>query len=226
MRRTLACRDCDATYEIEVVRGRKKPYCDACTERRRREAKARYREKNRETIRAKAREYARARYAADPERFREKQRERAAADPETVRGTARRSYAKNAEKRRAEARAHRLAVGRDKLRQQLRDWYARNPERVIAYRHNRRARLAGAGGSFTHLEFIERCAEHNNRCFYCGSAARLTADHVTPLSKGGSNTIDNIVGACLSCNCSKHDLDLSEFVERRWEPSPRFGLSS
>jgi len=41
------------------------------------------------------------------------------------------------------------------------------------------------------------------RCFYCGSTERLTLDHRLTMSKGGPNTTDNIVAACLSCNSSK-----------------------
>lgn len=33
----------------------------------------------------------------------------------------------------------------------------------------------------------------------------LTADHIVPLSKGGTNTWDNLQGLCLSCNSAKRD---------------------
>lgn len=41
-------------------------------------------------------------------------------------------------------------------------------------------------------------------CFYCKTTcSELTFDHVTPLSKGGAHSKENIVMACRSCNCSK-----------------------
>lgn len=41
-------------------------------------------------------------------------------------------------------------------------------------------------------------------CAYCRQkAAKLTQDHVIPVSKGGGYTSDNIVPACQSCNSQK-----------------------
>ena len=41
-------------------------------------------------------------------------------------------------------------------------------------------------------------------CVYCGKAAApLTCDHVLPVSRGGSSTMDNLVTACLACNTAK-----------------------
>lgn len=42
-----------------------------------------------------------------------------------------------------------------------------------------------------------------NKCVYCSAADDLTLDHVVPLSRGGSNTAENLVTACRSCNSSK-----------------------
>jgi len=53
-------------------------------------------------------------------------------------------------------------------------------------------------------------------CVYCGSIKRkdLTIDHVIPVSKGGKNSWDNLVTACLRCNHSKSDLTLKEFGKK------------
>jgi 5-methylcytosine-specific restriction endonuclease McrA len=40
-------------------------------------------------------------------------------------------------------------------------------------------------------------------CQYCGSAEDLTFDHVTPRSRGGRTTWENIVTACARCNLTK-----------------------
>lgn len=41
-------------------------------------------------------------------------------------------------------------------------------------------------------------------CVYCGKATgTLTCDHVLPVSRGGSSTLDNLVTACLACNVAK-----------------------
>lgn len=41
-------------------------------------------------------------------------------------------------------------------------------------------------------------------CQYCGAAGRdLTLDHVYPRHRGGQNTWENVVGACIPCNRRK-----------------------
>ena len=47
-----------------------------------------------------------------------------------------------------------------------------------------------------------------NTCQFCGSvlpAAELTLDHVTPRSRGGSTSWDNLVASCHRCNNIKGD---------------------
>ena len=51
------------------------------------------------------------------------------------------------------------------------------------------------------------------RCQYCGDglpAHELTFDHVTPRSRGGYTTWENVVAACVACNLTKGDRLLSE----------------
>lgn len=46
------------------------------------------------------------------------------------------------------------------------------------------------------------------RCRYCGEGsadARLHVDHVKPVSKGGTDDLDNLVTACEGCNLGKLD---------------------
>ncbi|MBV1701920.1 MAG: HNH endonuclease [Hyphomicrobiales bacterium] len=42
-------------------------------------------------------------------------------------------------------------------------------------------------------------------CQYCGTHEDLTFDHVTPRSKGGMTTWENVVAACACCNLRKSD---------------------
>lgn len=80
----------------------------------------------------------------------------------------------------------------------LRRWrdYKRRSE------HVRRARRRDAG-TYTNAEWNELCARYNHRCLCCGESRPLTVDHVIPLSRGGSNTIENLQPLCLSCNDRK-----------------------
>lgn len=41
------------------------------------------------------------------------------------------------------------------------------------------------------------------RCQYCGVNDRLTIDHVMPKSRGGRDTWENLVAACVPCNNKK-----------------------
>jgi 5-methylcytosine-specific restriction endonuclease McrA len=50
-------------------------------------------------------------------------------------------------------------------------------------------------------------------CQYCGrrcSSDRLSIDHVTPRSRGGTTTWENCVLACVACNARKADRSLKE----------------
>lgn len=40
-------------------------------------------------------------------------------------------------------------------------------------------------------------------CRYCRATKRLSVDHVVPRKQGGSDDPENLVIACLSCNCRK-----------------------
>ncbi|MGE0825235.1 MAG: HNH endonuclease [Candidatus Binatia bacterium] len=51
---------------------------------------------------------------------------------------------------------------------------------------------------------------YNYRCGYCGvpeswAGGELEIDHFCPLSRGGPDTLDNLVYACTSCNRFKSD---------------------
>ncbi|PSQ81950.1 MAG: HNH endonuclease [Bacteroidetes bacterium QS_8_68_15] len=42
-------------------------------------------------------------------------------------------------------------------------------------------------------------------CQYCGSGKRLTIDHIPPKSRGGEDSWENLVAACVPCNNRKGD---------------------
>jgi len=50
-----------------------------------------------------------------------------------------------------------------------------------------------------------------HKCRYCGSTYNLHVDHVKPRSRGGKDTMSNLVTACASCNLSKGARELPGF---------------
>jgi len=68
---------------------------------------------------------------------------------------------------------------------------------------NRRAKVRGNGGSFTAREWSELVESYDGLCGYCLGAPAEEADHVMPVSLGGSSFISNIMPACFRCNRSK-----------------------
>jgi len=55
----------------------------------------------------------------------------------------------------------------------------------------------------------------NNTCYYCGIPTATTVDHLTPLNKGGTHSIHNLVAACKKCNFSKGDRTEEEYIKSR-----------
>lgn len=96
------------------------------------------------------------------------------------------------------------------------EWAKRNPEYLAHIASIRRARLRGAEGSHTLEEWEEVKKHHGYRCVYCGTDENITKDHIIPLTKGGTDYIDNIQPLCHNCNSSKGNriesfLDTEEF---------------
>lgn len=47
-------------------------------------------------------------------------------------------------------------------------------------------------------------------CRYCGARQNLVVDHLVPVSRGGKNTLDNLVTACRTCNLRKLNRSLED----------------
>lgn len=75
----------------------------------------------------------------------------------------------------------------------------------------------GAIGNHTLEEWEAKKKEFNYCCAICGKKEpfedqyfrKLEEDHIVPLSKGGTNYIENIQPACHKCNCLKSDKSIT-----------------
>lgn len=170
---------------------------------------------HRETIRAQHKAYVAANrdtYLAQKQAYR-------AANREELREKTAAYKAANREKLRQRRIAYEEA-NRELLRQRRAAHYAANRaveiQRSLAYIathkeqvafRNKQARARKYNAPICDLSLSQwrEIKEHyGHRCVYCHrKMARLTMDHIIPLTKGGSHTVANIVPACRSCNSKK-----------------------
>jgi len=84
--------------------------------------------------------------------------------------------------------------------------------RIHQYRR-RFQKEVSADGSVTDAVLKELYAR--SRCHYCRKitpASLRTLEHRQPLSRGGTHTAENLVMACLSCNCGKQARTEEEYI--------------
>lgn len=147
--------------------------------------------------------------------YRERNAEAIAAQNRTEAGRAkwRRYDAENREARAQKARQRR-ALDPTGNYLKTKEYVKKKPEAKRHFDATRRARKAGAPGSFTLIEWECKCLAHGNRCVYCGAGGKMTRDHDIPLSRGGSHFITNLVPACKRCNCRKRAMTGAEYRAR------------
>ena len=126
-------------------------------------------------------------------------------NPDKVRAYRERNLSKYPGKRQIYDKERHLRLKEHKNQQSL-DWQRANPEarRIIAarYSHRRRMRVRSLA-CYTQAEWLTLLLCTGGVCLGCGSSNDISVDHIVPLSKGGSNTIDNIQPLCLDCNKRK-----------------------
>jgi hypothetical protein len=131
-------------------------------------------------------------------------------------------YWSDPEKHRKRAKDHRNdPIGHEAVLKAVQKWGKSNPDKRKATAHRRRARIAGSGGSYTGQEWLDLKEKYGNKCLCCGRTEEelqlvnleLVADHILPVSKGGTSSIDNIQPLCHAlakgsrggCNNKKFD---------------------
>jgi 5-methylcytosine-specific restriction endonuclease McrA len=174
------------------------------------------------TYHAEHREEIRAKKAADYIEHRE-ERIAAAADyrathPEEIFASWTAYHAEHREERRVYSADYR-AADPEHARAAAAKWSAENPLAIRAIANRRRARKRSAPGKpYTAAEFLVLCETASWQCSYCPAILDIVtvqADHIIPLSRGGSNGIENIAVSCGPCNRSKHNIPLDIWLERR-----------
>ena len=102
-------------------------------------------------------------------------------------------------------------------RADVKAWRQANPDKAdaLSKRNCRRwyARRVGAEGDGWGELWPRVVEAWNSRCAYCQHNPAEAAEHIVPLSRGGTNLPSNIVPACTFCNSQKGAKLLSE-----WRP--------
>jgi 5-methylcytosine-specific restriction endonuclease McrA len=148
-------------------------------------------------------------YQDDAEYQRQRSRDYVAANRDSVLVKRRASYYADPAKATKWAREN-----KERVRQLQRDWREANPEKSRAKCHNRRA-LKRNAGSHTAQDIIDIFAMQRGKCAYCrvNLGKKYHVDHVHALSRGGSNTRDNLQVLCQPCNQTKFTKDPIVFAQ-------------
>ena len=103
------------------------------------------------------------------------------------------------------------------MKEYLKEYKKNNKDKMIFYSSQRRALRAGNGGSYTQEQRTEMLEYFNYKCAYTGKCIEnnLHVDHITPVTKGGSNYIYNLVPATPSANMSKGNKDMEEWYREQ-----------
>lgn len=95
--------------------------------------------------------------------------------------------------------------------------YRSSPRGIVAGRRKtkRHMHLVRAGGLLDLVLFYQKCERLDWHCQLCGKIldeSTATVDHIVPVSKGGTNDIENLQPLCLKCNAKKGNRPMSLYV--------------
>lgn len=96
-------------------------------------------------------------------------------------------------------------ANREKINATNKRWRQNNPEKWKAANRLNRHRRRGLG-SINSSEWIAKVMMLGNKCQICLKTEpdiQITIDHIVPVSKGGTNHIDNLQPLCSLCNKRK-----------------------
>lgn len=175
---------------------------------------AKWTEENKEHYLAKRQEY----YQKNIESIREKDRlRRNGSEKEKRKVRKKEYYAKNKEII-LEKEAKRYQEKKDYIKTRVRQYNKANPDKVRQWSREDRIRRKNAFGTHNVKEFYILCEKFGWKCSYCDMEVdkkTVTVDHFIPTSKGGSDSIENIVPSCKSCNSSKQDKDFFDWYRKQ-----------
>ena len=84
-----------------------------------------------------------------------------------------------------------------------RKWKRKNRPKMRIYEALRHKRYKEIEGNVRAKDLIAWKEMYGQSCCYCGSLEDLTLEHIDPIIKNGTHTLENLLWACRSCNASK-----------------------
>ncbi len=110
-------------------------------------------------------------------------------------------------------------LNKPRLKDQQRAWRQRNKPK-IRQRNKARRQRAGIILPIPQPLLDNKFRRQRGLCIYCGAILikgtfQCHLDHKTPLSRGGTHTIDNVHWTCQPCNDSKGSKTHDEFIAKR-----------
>ncbi len=170
--------------------------------------KAEYRAARRDELSTKEHQ----RYHLKKDEINQKTREKKQQCPDIFREKKKREYQKNRDYQLRKSREWRLA-NPDRKRANNRRWFESNRQKIRQMSRISKAKRRdwAAGARYSLADWQAMCDCFNSVCLCCGSDAALTVDHVIPLSRGGTNTIENLQPLCRHCNLSKNNRHSTDY---------------
>lgn len=101
----------------------------------------------------------------------------------------------------------------EKMREYKRKWKEKNKDLVRKHCLDRISKKRNAQGKYTTQEIRDLMSKQHEKCAACNCCIKNNyhADHIFPLSRGGSNFISNIQLLCPKCNTSKANKTMEEW---------------
>ena len=106
---------------------------------------------------------------------------------------------------------------KEKIAKQIKQYRQTLNGRIVtkACHHNRRAMTRGLTKAIIQSVYEDNIKKYGRlTCILCFKPIEFgndSLDHLTPLSRGGSNDFSNLGISHLSCNCKKHTMTLKEW---------------
>lgn len=121
-------------------------------------------------------------------------------------------YKQNGDRIRKKSREY-VRNNKDSVRAYQVQWEKNNPDKIRLKNNRRRATLLNVEGRFS-AEDIDKLKITYTHCF-CGAKLEdgYTIEHLTPISRNGTNWPDNISLLCHKCNSQKHNRTPQEYYE-------------